>query len=72
MEDKEYFCTTCKKLVKEIKSDFGQMVSPGVATAPLGELPVFTCRKCGTPVMELTKSKGKRKLITESGIKEID
>jgi DNA-directed RNA polymerase subunit RPC12/RpoP len=69
---KEYFCPTCKKIVKEIKSEFGQLTSPGLAAAPIGELPVFICRKCLTPVVELTKSEGKRKLITENGIVEIE
>jgi DNA-directed RNA polymerase subunit RPC12/RpoP len=71
MEKIEYFCPTCKKMV-QARSQFGQLVSPGLAAAPIGELPVFICKNCGTPVMELTKSKGKRKLITEKGIKEID
>lgn len=68
---KEYFCPTCKKIVDEIKSEFGQLTPPGIAVAPVGELPVFICRKCATPVIELTKSEGKQKLITEKGIVEI-
>jgi CTP:molybdopterin cytidylyltransferase MocA len=71
VQKKEYFCPTCKKIVKEIRSEFGQLTSPGLAAAPVGELPVFICKKCLTPVMELTKSKGKRKLITEKGIVEV-
>ena len=68
----EWFCPTCRKLVTEIRSEFGQLISPGIATAAMGEFPVFVCRRCETPVMEMTKSVGKRKLITEKGIIEVD
>jgi hypothetical protein len=67
----EWFCPTCRKLVTDIRSEFGQMVSPGIAVAPMGEFPVFVCKRCETPVMEMRKRMGKQKLITEKGIIEI-
>jgi len=71
-DKREYFCPTCRKIVADVRSEFGQLASPGIAVALIGELPVFVCRKCDAPVIELSRSKGKRKLITEKGIVEID
>lgn len=62
MQKKEYFCPTCKKFVKEIRSEFGAKIMP-TWNASAGELPVFVCDKCETPVMELTKSDSKTEVL---------
>jgi len=54
MQKKEYFCPSCRKIVKEVKSEFG---SAWVATT--GASPDYVCVKCDTNVVELTKSDGK-------------
>lgn len=62
MPDKEYFCPSCKKFVKKISSRFGTQVMPDWTTSA-GELPVFVCEECETPVMEFVKSKKKAEVL---------
>lgn len=69
--DEEYFCPTCRELVRNVRSGFGNSMS-AVDDVPYVSMPIFRCEKCGTPVMKLSRSEGKRKLITEKGIVEID
>ncbi|MBI4894259.1 MAG: hypothetical protein HY833_00790 [Candidatus Aenigmarchaeota archaeon] len=68
----DWFCPRCKKFVAEVRSEYGSEMFPQLAGADIGMPSIFVCRKCDSPVVELTKSVGKRKLITEKGIIEVD
>lgn len=61
--EKEYFCPSCKKFVRNIRSEFGTKIMPSWISSA-GELPVFVCDECDTPVMEFTKTD--KKLKTKS------
>lgn len=58
--EKEYFCTSCKKLVKDIYASGAQGTKVGSSFAASFH-PALVCRECDTPVMQLTKPDKRKK-----------